>query len=54
LAGVDPVRVDHHPGLLGLAEDLCQRDPGDGVGGEHVAQHLPGADRGQLVDVADQ
>ena len=22
LAGVDPVRVDHHPGLLGLPEDL--------------------------------
>ena len=54
LAGVDPVRVDHHPGLLGLPEDLGEPDPGDGVGGEHVAQHLPGADRGQLVHVADQ
>jgi hypothetical protein len=54
LAGVDPVRVDHHPGLLGLPEDLRQPDPGDGVGGQHVAQHLPGADRGQLVHIPDQ
>jgi hypothetical protein len=54
LAGVDPVRVDHHPGLLGLPEDLGEPDPGDGVGGQHVAQHLPGADRGQLVHVTDQ
>ena len=42
------------PDSLGLAEDLRQPYPGDGVGGEQVAQHLAGADRGQLVDVADQ
>ena len=29
LAGVDPVGVDHHPGLRGLPEDLGQPDPGD-------------------------
>jgi hypothetical protein len=52
--GVDPVRVDHHPRLLGLPEDLGEPDPGDGVGGQHITQHLPGTDRGQLVHITDQ
>jgi hypothetical protein len=52
--GVDPVRVDHDPGLLGLPEDLRQPHHRQRPGGEHVAQHLAGPDRRQLVDVADQ
>jgi hypothetical protein len=54
LAGVDAVGVGHHPALLGLAEHLGQPHPGEPVGGQQVAQDLPGADAGELVDVADQ
>jgi hypothetical protein len=53
-ARVDPVRVDHDAGLLGLAEDPGQPDRRQRPGGQHVAQHLPGADRGQLVHIPDQ
>src|SRR5690606_32864509 len=53
-AGVDAVGVDDDAGLLGLAEDLREPYAGDGGGGEQVAQHLAGADGGQLVDVADE
>ena len=35
--GVDAVGVDDDAGLLGLAEDLGEPHPGDGVGGEQVA-----------------
>ena len=51
---VDAVGVDDDAGLLGLAEDLGQAHPRDGAGGEQVAQDFAGADRGELVDVADQ
>ena len=51
---VDAVGVDDDAGLLGLAEDLGQANPRDAVGGEQVAQDFPGADRGELVDVADE
>ena len=54
LPGVDPVGVDHDAGLLGLAEDPGQPYRGQRPGGEQVAEDLPGADRGQLVDVADE
>jgi hypothetical protein len=49
----DPPRR-HHPGLLGLPEDPGQPNPRDRVGGQLVAQHLPRADRRQLVDITDQ
>ena len=51
---VDAVGVDDDAGPPGLAEDLGQAHPRDGTGGEQVPQHLAGADRGELVDVADQ
>ncbi|MFC9554025.1 hypothetical protein ACFTWF_24635 [Rhodococcus sp. NPDC056960] len=35
--GVDPVGVDHDPGLLGLPEDRRQPDPWNRVGGQQVA-----------------
>ena len=54
LAVVDAVGVDDDAGLAGLAEDLGQADPRDGAGGEQVAQDFAGADRGELVNVADQ
>ena len=54
LAGVDAVGVGDHPAVLGLAEHLGQPHPGQALGGEQVAQDLPGADAGELVDVADQ
>ena len=54
LAVVDAVGVDDDAGPPGLAEDLGQSHPRDGAGGEQVAQHLAGAHRGELVDVADQ
>jgi hypothetical protein len=54
VSGVDPVRVDHDPRLLGLPEDLRQPHHGQRARGEHVPQHLARPDRGQLVDVSDQ
>jgi hypothetical protein len=48
------VRVDHDAGLLGLPEDLGQPDHWQRPGGQQVGQHLPGADRRQLVHVPDQ
>ena len=54
LAVVDAVGVDDDAGLLCLAEDLGQAHPRDRAGGEQVAQDFAGADRGELVDVADQ
>ena len=54
LAVVDAVGVDDDARLLGLAEDLGQAHPRDVAGGEQVAQDLAGADRGELIDVADE
>ena len=54
LAVVDAVGVDDDAGLLGLAKDLGQAHPRDAPGSEQVAQDFAGADRGELVDVADQ
>ena len=54
LAVVDAVGVDDDAGLAGLAEDMGQADPRDAVGGEQVAQDFAGADRGELIDVADE
>ena len=54
LAVVDAVGVDDDAGLLGLAEDLGEAHPRDRVGGEQVAQDFAGADRGELIDVADE
>ena len=54
LPGVDAMGVGDHPALLGLAEHLGEPDPGQPLGGQQIPQHLPGADAGELVDVADQ
>jgi hypothetical protein len=54
VALIDAVRVDDDAGLLGLAEDLGETHPGDGVGGEEVAQDFAGAHGRELVDVADE
>ena len=54
MAVVDAVGVDDDARLAGLAEDLGQANPRDGVSGEQVAQDFAGADRGELVDVADE
>jgi hypothetical protein len=51
LAGVDPVRVDHDAGLLGLPEDFRQPHYRQRSRGQQVAQDLPGANRGQLIHV---
>src|SRR5690606_31079334 len=53
-ARVDPVGVDDHTGLLCLPEDGGESDAGQRVGGEQVPQDFTRADRGELVDVADQ
>jgi hypothetical protein len=42
------------PDWAAWREHFGQPDSGDGVGGEEVPQHLPGADGRQLVDVADE
>ena len=54
VAVVDAVGVDDDAGLPGLAEDLGEAHPWDGVGGEQVAPDFAGADRGELVDVAHE
>jgi len=54
LAVVDAVGVDDDARPLGLAEDLGQPHPRHAGGCEQVAEDFPGADRGELVDVADQ
>jgi len=54
LAVVDAVRVDDDARLLGLAEELGETHPRDGVGGEQVAQDFAGADGGDLVDIANE
>ncbi len=55
LPGVDPVRVGHHAGLLGLAEDAGEPHGGHGAaGGQQIPQHLPRADAGQLVHIPDE
>ena len=55
LAGVDPVRVGDHPGLLRLPEDVGQPHVRDrAAGDQQITQHLTGADRRQLVRVTDQ
>ena len=51
---VNAVRVGHHPAARRLAEHLGQPHHGHGVGRDQVGQHLAGADRGELVHVADQ
>ena len=50
---VDPVRAGDDPALGGLAEDLGQPHDRHRAGGDDVGQDLTRADRGQLVDVAD-
>jgi hypothetical protein len=48
------VGVDDDAGPLGLTEDLSEAHPRDRVGGEQIPEYFAGADRGELVDVADQ
>ena len=54
LPGVDPVCVGDDPALRCLPENLRQAHDREGVAGDHVLEYLAGADRGQLVNVADQ
>ena len=46
--------VDHDAAVYGLPEDLRQACDPDRHGVDHVGQHASGADRGQLIDVADE
>ena len=50
---VDAVGVDDDAALGGLAEHLGEPHHRHGARRDDVGQHLAGADRGQLVDVAD-
>ena len=51
---VDPVRVDDDAARGRLPEDLGQPHHRHRARGDDVGQHLPGPDRRQLIDVADQ
>ena len=51
---IDAMGVLHDPAGRRLAEDLGQPRDRQAVRGDQVGQHLPRADRRQLVDVADQ
>ena len=48
------MRVGHHPRLWACRKIRVSRTDGRSCGGQHVPQHLPGADRGQLVDIPHQ
>ena len=50
---IDAVGADDDPALCRLAEHLGQTHHRHGAGLDDVGEHLAGADRGQLVDVAD-
>src|SRR5207237_6255194 len=50
---VDPVRGGDDPALGGLPEDFGQTHDGHRAGRDDVGQDLTRADRGELVDVAD-
>ena len=54
LAAVDLVGGTDDQRLAGLAEDLRQPEDRDRPGGDDIPEHIAGADRGQLVGVADQ
>jgi hypothetical protein len=45
------VRAAHDRALGGLPEDCGQRRGGDAPAVENIAQHLTGADTGQLVGI---
>ncbi len=46
--------VNDDPALGGLAEDLGQAHDRHGTRGDDVGQNLPGPDRRQLIDIADE
>jgi len=50
---VDPVRGGDNPALRGLAKYLGQPHDRHGAGSDDIGQHLTRADRGELIDVAD-
>jgi hypothetical protein len=50
---VDAVRVHDDSACGGLPEHLGQAHHRDGSAGDHVSQDLAGADRRQLIDIAD-
>jgi hypothetical protein len=50
---VDAVRIHDDSAFGGLAEHLGQAHHRDGAARDHVGQHLAGADRWQLIDIAD-
>src|SRR5215472_16895021 len=51
---VDAMGIDDDPALGSLAEDLGQAHDRRGTRCDDVGQHLPGPDRRQLIDVADE
>jgi len=53
ITAVDAMGIHHDAALLGLAEDLCQADHQQGPRGDQIGQHVPRADRRQLIDVPD-
>ena len=54
LARVDPMRIDDDPALGRLPEHVGQAHDRDRTGADDVREHLAGANRGQLVNVADE
>jgi len=51
---VDAMGVDDDPALCGLAEHFAQAHHGNRGRADDVGQDLPGAHRGELIDVAHQ
>ena len=51
---IDGVRADDDTALRLLPKHLGQADDRNRAGADHVGQHLPRPDGGELVDVADQ
>jgi hypothetical protein len=51
---VDAVRVDDDPAFGGLAKDLGQTYDRHCTRRDDVRQHLPGPNRRQLIDVANE
>jgi hypothetical protein len=51
---IDAMCVDDDPALGSLSEDLGQPHDRHGTRSNDIGQHLPGPNRGQLIDIADE